>query len=689
AIAAEEKRTATRSFELRQNESKEIKNNGESSGDSDDLFDVPTQKVNLKNKNSSMEQGDISKDSVDFDTPTQVIEMHKPENTTEKSNLDMDTETQLIEVNEPVSNLVQKDTDDIDDLMPTQIIPSVEAFTNVNLAKDNTKHSKEKEKDDVQYDAPTQIIPEKFPICNKPLPKNPDQLNPQLVEEFSIEDLDYEMAPTQLLTDIEEKKKAMSSKNKRKSRNSKKVNLDDTLERNMSEMFDGANEDMEDQPQISTQVLTNILQLSQSEEKSTDLNIDKETPRSNRVSTSGVRNRSPATKQEVSPILASKKSRRSSLRKATNHNDSQEYFSNLTSTRKRNILVDSQDNDSFGEDTADTKSEVENKSVNTIVNVENIAPAALLPVSENSPLRRLSRQNKTEELNTFKLVMETTESSKSNRNVTEDSSKGDEISNTSVDAGPSEHSATTLESDEEDIMSGLPEVRISGTLSNPPSPTSLTKTQFKFYTRNMKPKSGVKKAETKKKGPQKKSTRKSVARMNVENNKKNSKSRTAEISVTFDNFEVNRVPMTIPESNECEIIETIPPRRMSSRKSLQGHPNPPQEKVNKEITKEAEPARKTALRELRGVKRSLSSTGVTENTVVKKFKENVNEKTPVATKGRKSNARSVPTTRSSSANILDYIMRKDSPVFNSDSSQQSFSSTQINAEAKKLKIMVT
>nr|XP_033323148.1 mediator of DNA damage checkpoint protein 1-like isoform X1 [Megalopta genalis]XP_033323149.1 mediator of DNA damage checkpoint protein 1-like isoform X1 [Megalopta genalis] len=723
AIAAKEKKAASMSLELRQNECKQNKNDAGSSGESDDLFDIPTQKVSLNGKDSSKGQGDISKDSVDFDTPTQVIEMHVLENMTEKKNLDMDAPTQLIEINEPVSNMEHKDTEDIDDLMPTQIIPSMEVSTNVNLTKDNTKHNKEKEEADVQYNTPTQIIAE-VPIYNEPSPNDPDQLNPHLVDEFSVEDIDYEMAPTQLLADIEEKKKTTSTKKKSKSRNSKKVNLDDTLERNLNAMFDDVNENIEDQSQISTQVLTNILQSSQSEETSTDLNIDKETPKSNRenMSTSRVRNKSPIVKPEVSPVLTNRKSRRSSLRKATNHNDSQDYFSNLTSTRKRNILVDSQDSDSLNGDVADSKKEVETESVNKIVNNENIAPAVLLKsASENSSSTRLSRTNKAEELNKFESIIEKTDSPKSNKNAIGDSGKGDEKYNTSVDAGPSELSVSTLESDEEDIMSGLPEVRISGTLSNPASPTSSTSTEFKLCTRSTKSRSGAKKAETRKKGAPRKSTRKSVTRVNAENNapSKVSKSRTTVVSSIFTNFDADKIPMTIPESNENEINEIMPAKRMSSRKSLQTEPNPPQEEVrdspsiqgngrtrattkkdvdstsafqvSKEvlIAKETEPARKTAPRALRGVKRSLSSTGVTESTAVKKFKVDVGEKTFVAIKGRKNNARSVPATRSNSANILDYIMRKDSPVFNSDSSQQSLTSSQENAETKQLRITIT
>ncbi|XP_076383118.1 mutator 2 isoform X2 [Megalopta genalis] len=683
AMTAEEKEATSMSLEDRHNESRENKNDAVSSGHSNNSFEIPMQQMNLKDKDFSK---NVSKDSVDLNTSTQLIETDKPENITEERNVDIDTPTQLIEVNKPVSNMVHKGIENANDLMSTQIIPNMEASINANLVKYKVTHSKEKEEGDVQYKTPKEISVENISTYNESSFNNSNQLNSPL-EEDEFEDIKSKMAPTQLPTDIKKKKRTVSPQNKRMS---KKVNLDDTTERSLNKMFIDVNEDIESQSQIPTQVLTNMLQLSQSEEKSINLNIDKEFRRSNRrsMSTSKTKkkNKSPVAKLEVSPLITNRKSRRSNLRKATNQGDShQVYFSNLTSTKQRNILVDSQDNDRLNGDAAGTKNEVETKSVNKIVNDENIAPAALLKsASENSPSTRLSRTNKVEELDKIELVADTTESPKSNKNSVGNPGKGERICNTSVDVGPSEDSVTMLESNEEDIMSGLPEVRILGTLLNPASPTSSTSTEFMLCTRSIKPKSGGKTS--------KKSTRKSVARVNTKNSApKTRKPRSTAISGSFDNFDMNRVPMTIQESNENEINKIRPTKRMSSRKLLQSEPNPPQEEVSKEvlIAKKTEPAKKAGTRAKRTVKESLSSTDVTESTVVKKFKEVVNKKTSVAFKGRKSNARSVPATRSSSANILDYVMRKDSPVFNSDSSQHSLTSSQESVGAKQLRIMIT
>ncbi|XP_078045157.1 mutator 2 [Augochlora pura] len=456
---------------------------------------------------------------------------------------------------------------------------------------------------------------------------------------------------------------------------SKKINLYDIMEGNLNETVIDVNKDIESQPKISTQELVTILKASQSKEKS------------------------------------------------------------------------------------DTMNEVKIGSVNEIVN-ENIAPALLMSASKNSPSTRLSRTNKAEELNNFEHVVETTDSPKSNKSVVEDLAKSEQLSNTSVDVGSSEYSVNTsvdvgsseysvntsvdvrsseysvnisvdlgssdysvtmLESDEEDIMSGLPEVQISGTLSNSVSTTSSTSTEFTLCTRSMKRKSGAKKIETKTNKAPKKLTRKSVARLNIE---KNARSKTRELrstalSSTFDNLEMNKVPMTIQESNENKINKIRPTRRMSSRKLLQSKSNPSQEEVRRSllirgngrtcainkkdidsssvlqvrkqdlIEKKAKPAGKIATRPPRAVKKSLSSNNITERTIVKKMEKDVNEKEFMDSTSRKRNTRRVLNTRSSSANILGYVMRKDSSVFNPNISQHSLISNQESDGGKQLRVMIT
>ncbi|XP_076285592.1 uncharacterized protein LOC143211641 isoform X1 [Lasioglossum baleicum] len=235
----------------------------------------------------------------------------------------------------------------------------------------------------------------------------------------------------------------------------------------------------------------------------------------------------------------------------------------------------------------------------------------------------------------------------------------------------------------------------------------------------MKSKSGTKKTEPKKKVLPKKSTRKSVARTNAENNEspKVGRLRSAAFSSCFGNFNISRVPATIYENDE-DIVNEIKPsssRKSKESGSLQTKPSPLYAEVRhspsiqdngrtcssrnkysssvfqdgKEalVTTAAEPVRKIAVKTSRAVKRSLSPTDATESNDAKKRKENVTEKASVATKGRKS-TRGVAATRSNSANILDYMSRRDSPVLNSDSSQQSVSSSQESYGSKQLKLMI-
>ncbi|XP_076287682.1 uncharacterized protein LOC143212609 isoform X2 [Lasioglossum baleicum] len=688
-------------------------------------FDTPTQVIEV-----SKPEDVASKGSVDFDTPTQVIDTYQPVNLTEKSSVNFDTPTQVMEANEPEDqveggsvdfdtptqvidtdqpvNVTEKGSVSLDtpaqsiedtnknedDLMPTQILPVGKISRNITAAAKGNTRNEDKAEGETDYNTPTQIIAENVPIYKEPLSNDSERENAQLIEEFTMEDIDYEMAPTQLLSDIEEKKKAALANKKNNSRGKlNRVNLDDTLERNLNEMFGDVNVDIEDDlPQMSTQVLTNMLESPQNKEESTDVNVDKELPGSSKEKTSPRRTRGKSTeaKLEVSPLITTRKSRRSSLKKAVTNDDSQNDSPNLTTKRKRKLLSDSEEIATIGEDKVDT--EIEKKSTKKTLNDENNISAELLKSSpKNSPSSRFSRTNKPEELQVPEPVVESVELPRGNKNVAVELDRGDEVSITSVNIGQYGR-AITLDSDE-DIMAGLPEVQISGTLSNPASPTSSTSTEFRFTTRSMKSKSGTKKTEPKKKILPKKSTRKSVARTNAENNEspKVGRLRSAAFSSSFDNFNVSRVPVTIYET-DADIVNEIKPSSSCKSKesgSLQTKPSPLNAEVGKEalVTTVAEPVRKTVVKTSRAVKRSLSSTDVTESNNAKKRKENVTEEASVTTKGRKS-TRGVAATRSNSANILDYMSRRDSPVLNSDSSQQSVSSSQESYGSKQLKLMI-
>nr|XP_031840738.1 mediator of DNA damage checkpoint protein 1 isoform X1 [Nomia melanderi] len=708
-IAKKEKQAASMSFEARQSESKEGKNDNESSRDSYDLFDVPTQKLSLKDQNSSSRQSKDNED-IDFNAPTQVIEVNNP-----KSDIKIETQEEHV-----------------DDLLPTQILPSSEASTNINVTKDKAAFLVKEEDGEVEYNTSTKMISENVSISSDPSHKNSVQLDPSIVEEFSIEDIDYEMAPTQLLGEMEKQKSKSTSPKKRKSKTSNKVNLNDTLERNLNEMFDDVNEDIEDQPQISTQILTDILQLSQSDDKPTDKNIDKNPPENNknRKSPKETKSSKPATNSK-SPVLSNRKSSRFSLKKATSDNDSQNYFSNLTSTRKSNVLKDSQDLGIPSENISDNKNELGTKLINNnTTNDKNSTSNISLTSSPKRLLRtRFPNSYDTKDAQESERILQKTNMSSSN-DVSKEYKKDDQTSASIVNSRQPQDTITTLESDEEDIMAGLPEVRISGTLSNPASPTSSTSTEFRLYTSRLKSKQGSRKTETKQKEAPKRSTRKSLARKNskVDESSNVSKSKSATISNTSDEFNVARVPMTLYESDKVKINEITPTIRTSLRKpkeseSLQRKSKLPitsQERdglsiqdngrtrlslkenvdcssvfqVGKEapIAKEAtESSKKTTLRASRAVKRSLSATDETESNKAKKRKGDINESTSAGTRKRKGDARSVAANRSNSANILDYINKRNSAVNmeNPENSQQSFNSSQESISSKQLIIKIT
>ncbi|XP_015432557.1 PREDICTED: dentin sialophosphoprotein [Dufourea novaeangliae] len=706
-MALKEKRTASLSFETRQNESKLTKNDTGSSRDSDDMFNTLTQQVNVKKEGSSKIQSEISKCDVDFDTPTQVIEVNKPEN---NIRLEEDTKKK-----------------DIDYLAATQVLPSSE--TSITVAKHKTPYSEEKNDNEIEYNTPTQIITENVLISNNPSLSNSDQLNPNVVEECSIEDIDYEMAPTQLLRDCEEKISVSIPGSNKISKKSNKVNLNDTLEKNLNKMFDSVNdEDMEDQPQISTQVLTSILQASQSDDKPTSFKESQESSKTDK-SVTGEKGEEPVA-ESVSPSLSTTKLRDSKLPNRTTQ-DSQNYFSNLVSKRKRNIIVDSPNRVTLGEDTSDNKKGIAGKSVDdSITNEKDNTSDTLLSSTPKSLLTpRSSKRNKTKKSNESKIDLGRTSISNSNENVSEVSNKDDQVSVTTVDTGQPRKAFMILESDE-DFLAGLPEVQISGTLSNPPSPTSSTSTEFRLNTTGMKSKQSSKKAEPKKRVAPKKSTRRSLTRKNTEENKSRSidKSNYKTDLDIFRNVDVDRVLITVHESdddreNEIKSVRTSS-RKFKKSESLQQKSSPSvasQKQVTRSISiqnnartrasskenvdrlsifqvdkevpssnKATESEKKTTLDTSRSRKRLLNTADRTESNNAKKRKEDDNGKRSLASRGKVHNTRRIVVNRKNSANILDYVTERSSPVDvkTSDSSQQSVGSSQDSSASKQLVVKI-
>ncbi|XP_076233373.1 mutator 2 [Calliopsis andreniformis] len=701
-IALQEKR-ASCSFETRKNESKEAKNDGGVSRESDDLFDMPTQRINLNNKKSPAKVVKVDRISVDFDAPTQVINTKKSE-----------TSATVVE---------KAELDGVDDLAPTQILPTEEPCAKVNESSVclTTEKPTIDEKEDItemEDDIATQILSfsEKVSDTN-----DKESSKSHLLEEASVEDIDYEMAPTQLITETEKKKP-------------KKANLDDTLERNLNEMFDDVNEEqLEEQPQISTQVLTNMLQTSQCDDKV----IDKPNEGSVSPSIGAVRKftrgrRSKIQMDLVAELTPSKKTRKPNLKTTTADTDSQNsetYFSTLTSTRKRNILVDSQDSVAPVENMSESKKteKLPTDTINDTHNTTSDASLKFTPKSSSTP--RLSRRHKIEELSVHEPIVNKIYLSESNKDTLKESAE----KVAEVKPRTPNRISTILEDDvEEDIMAGLPEVRISGTLSNPASPTSSTSTEFRLKN---KKKQDPKEDVPKRKPGRPKKLQKSVTSKTTENAEPDhvvSKPNSSTVLNNFRNISVDVVSLQLYKIDE-EVSTTFKQLTKkifskNSQKTIENQSRKPQNSVppadaQEQITcspsiqskgrtrnsrkenvdfssvfqvgKEApfvktEPAKRATLNVSRAGKRSLSTTDVSDSISVKKRKEDINEDAPEPTKGKKRNTKNATVNRSNSINILDYMVKRNSPAItetddtNSSLSQSSLCSKQLMIKVARM-----
>ncbi|XP_076675097.1 mutator 2 isoform X2 [Andrena cerasifolii] len=683
-IALKEKRESC-SFEVRQNVSKETKNDAGSSKDSDNLFDTLTQHVNQKNKDPTAIEG--SKADVDFDTPTQVIATNEPEAYTRP----------------------ESDTDvDVDDLAATQILPS-EFYAEASKASVVSAKSKvavnEEEEDitEMEDNTATQILnfSEKVADADDKESRKSFILIPSPAEERSVEDIDYEMAPTQLLSEIERMPLPNSSGNgKNTPKKSHKVTSDDTLERNLNKMFDDVNEeDLNNQSQISTQVLTNVLQSSQCEDASNDTpNADSRSPEISKVKRFARGRRSKVPTGSVSDSSPGRKSSRSDLNTTANvkSQNTGQYLSALTSPRKRNILVDSQDSVTPIEIVSDNSKAEEPATRSETVDATNkrnsVADAVFKPSPKGVTTPRSRRHE--EESKSCKLILDKMDfKSKNDRNVLEES-PASENSDTLIGIIPHRRSSILLE-DDEDILAGFPEVRISGTLSNPASPTTSSSRQFRMGSGRNRSKQDPKKVAPKKRV---KVPRKSVARINVENTEPYrtiSKPNSSALLASCGSFDVDRASMPMHESDDEEPAKNTSRRLRKSKgseslaheksvsfahtqeqatriPSIQRNVrtrNSTKNNVDRssvfQVGKEApvanaELAKITVSNALRVGKRS--GVDLNEGSNAKKRKEDVNEDVPAPTKGGRRNARSSIVTRRNPENILNYVVKKSSPL---------------------------
>jgi len=463
------------------NEDISDKNDPGTSIESEDMFDVQTQRLNnstIKDtSNSSINQSQntnkINGTEVDDVTSTQTI-----------NNVDQDNQTSA-----SISN--------INDIAPTLLVLSHETSKTVI----NSKDFESKNQNDLDDMTNTHIINAKSVDCCT-------------IENLDREDTDYELAPTQLISEIESKKKGNSTCE----RSASEVNLNDTLEQKLNEMFDDVNNDtnsIHESPHMSTQYLENILESSQCY-ASTNKSIadDRDT---NNMPQKQVEKKNDAFCNQHN--LLNIEINTNNVNKAKNDSQNSDvYFSTITTRRKRNILRDTQELADSTEDTtsrhdinfsqvskADNEKDrlvndniaVEfNKKRKRISKTKNKSDEITEILNDNNKNKTLSSGNIERSLRSSKSMKQKDKTtSKTNKQVLKNPVKVDDAEeNTSIctpcPSGNGQRAQTldTLYESDDDILTRLPAVRISGTLSNPASPSasststvrSLLQRKYKF-----------------------------------------------------------------------------------------------------------------------------------------------------------------------------------------------------------------
>lgn len=481
-------------------------NDPETSADSDDMFDMLTQRP---------------KDHSAKNTSSSPINQQPKTNQTYAAVDDIQlAPTQMDYAEKDKRDRDDRPSADIDDTVPTQpLLPrKVSPKTAINSKNSSLKNNQ----NDVDN-----IAPMRAAHANVNTSKSD---NRRTLLKFDSEDIDYETAPTQV---IDEVVKGKSSSRTSAHTKSSKVDLNDTLERNLNEMFDDVNsESVHEHPLMSTQCLEDILQASQC-----DSGI------SPNKSTVEVK----ASKNDALQAKSGKKSgrlSRNAIDSEVNQNNASEtdsqksdiYFATITTRRKRNVVKDTQDIIDSTEDVTSScqapnipqKSKEETKNNN-------------LTAKSNKKGKRITKSKSKTDATTDDLIDDITSettSSKSNEKIVqktksvkrknesasktkqqilqENSCRGEvdhaegNYENNHLDtcapspsrSGQDAQKLSTLYENDDDILTRLPAVRISGTLSNPPSPsTSSTSTVHSARSKSDDAKSREKGEQSKSKPP--------------------------------------------------------------------------------------------------------------------------------------------------------------------------------------------
>lgn len=669
-MVAKMKQAIETSLEIRHNRNKEMKNSN-SSRDSEDLFNMLTQPSNLKNEDSSSKCNKKLKDTednneVDSDSPTQVIDKKGTKNN--------------MEISEEIG------IEEIDDMASTQILPMNKSSfreTSSIISTRNNKDSNEEDITEVEYNnRPTQVTnteEKALDMSNNNLLTSSN--SSVLVEEYNTENIDYEMACTQPIDDIMKQKSvpSVTGKNENKSK-STIANFDDSVERTLKVMFENTMEEhIEDQSQISIQTLENILELSQSEDESLSVNSDLATSRKAKKSQK-------ERKSKTTIIKTSCNSPLSLQRHDISNSESVKNIINEGSEKEtENLLI----SNSIPTDLSTPKSTIENSTPKFVCKYPSTSKSS---VPEDPSTPKSLRQKHLKESKIAKTHQEKTNMVKNDNDGLNNcvENVGDQESGTSN--GEQLQQISKIISEDEDILAGLPEFRISGTLSNPPSPT------LSEYRININ-KNGAKqtsiKIVPKKRGISRKSSRRTLNHRVIENathtiNEPNSMSTSENSSNSFiNNLNVDKISVcgndekkesekskgsmketknlcsskrsdSLPKSKSINSQKktkqsiSIPSNRRTRNSSKENTDFLSVFQVEKEVLVEkiaTEPAKENVVRGSRFKKRSLSM-DVIDNSSSKKRKD-INDDVFVENRNKK-----IISGRQT-ANILDFDVRKN------------------------------
>ncbi|KAL2731084.1 FHA domain-containing protein PS1 [Vespula squamosa] len=450
-------------------------NEPSTSCDSEDIFEAATQRVNIDFDSENVRESSLSKgrnsddEDVDIDdtSPTQkicnalgsnapikkthlrdrieelkniendialatkrILSREDPfdpignstkENKKENGNNIDDLDTQLVCLPDFINNAKKRGTgekeNDIDTL-ETQIIDLPESNRGVNNVKPYEQKS-----DIIDIDLlDTQPLSTIRTVDDTKLSSSSAkevQSNCASIEEernnASIEDIDYETAATQVIEEMEKVSKTQKKKINDDKPEKHKIILNDSLEEKLNDMFDEVNdEEVTDTTMISTQSLKNILELSRYNDRTsgTDLNLVND-----------------AVSAEVENAKLAESNKRIS-----NSQDTEVYFGSLVSKRKRNVLADSEEIIHSKVATSSRRRTNKIRKAKTTGTDETVRPGQTVDRVEKDLL------------NSFEISLHSSKETVGKRTETK---------------------AKLSEERDDDILTRLPEVNISGTLSNP------------------------------------------------------------------------------------------------------------------------------------------------------------------------------------------------------------------------------